>query len=173
MRLRRRTRRALAAGGLGAVALGGIVALVVHGPELPTRSAHRGAAANALETLASGPTGVLAHDPAALEQGSRPAEHAFALDAGDLQALGLVPAPPGARAGLEVPAEVRLEQAREAMDRFADRLARLEHQREAALGSGVIDTSALDRAIEATRRRLAIAELAERATRAELAQPAR
>jgi len=83
-----------------------------------------------------------------------------------------MPAPPGARVGVEVAAEVRLEQAREAMDRFAARVARLEHEREAVGSGGTTDTAALDRAIATTRRRLAIAELAERAILVEMAGPA-
>jgi len=114
----------------------------------------------------------VAGEPVSGRLGARREPGAFAPDAGSPETLGLMPAPPGARIGFEVAAEVRLEKAREAMDHFAARVARLEHEREAVRSTGTSDTAALDRAIATTRRRLAIAELAESAILVEMAGPA-
>ena len=86
-------------------------------------------------------------------------------DGGVLAALGLVAVP--ARPGdVEVPAEVRLERARAAVDRFAARVARLEAERDGALRDGA-DTAALDRGLAVAAHRLEIAQFAQSAIRGE------
>ncbi len=79
-----------------------------------------------------------------------------------------MPAPPDSEPGVEVPPEVRLSEARRAAETFSARLARLERERAQARAGGVADTAELDRVIEVVRRRLQIAELAERAILAEM-----
>jgi hypothetical protein len=93
-------------------------------------------------------------------------------DAGPLstpETLGLTPAVLAPGQVPNVPASIRHQQAVDAITRFADRIARLEHEREERMAAGETDTSRLDRGIDAARRRLSVAEFAEQAIRDELA----
>jgi len=92
-------------------------------------------------------------------------------DAGALptpESLGLTAVALEAGAVPDVPAEIRLTQATDAVARFSERAARLEDERRAQLSEGTLDTARLDQRIAVTRQRLAIAELAERSIRDEL-----
>jgi len=83
------------------------------------------------------------------------------LDGGALEALRLAPGPPLDPAAV-IPASVRLERARAAVERFARKVAQLEQAREAAERDGA-DTSTIDHALDGASRRLEIAQFAVRA----------
>lgn len=85
------------------------------------------------------------------------------------ESLGLTPLALEAGAVADVPAEIRLTQATDAIARFDERAARLEDERRALLSEGTPDTARLDQRIAVTRQPLAIAELAERSIRDEIA----
>jgi hypothetical protein len=95
----------------------------------------------------------------------------FVADGGTPTDLGLIGEAPNPSA-VEVPARERLLVAEQATERFATALERVEAERARQVGEDATDVARLDAQHAFFRKRLAIAELAERAIRAEVAAAA-
>lgn len=107
-------------------------------------------------------------DDATLGRRGERLEGVVVADAGTPEALGLVAEPPGS-GGTEIPAAERLVVAQQAVERFSVTLAEAEAELDRLRAEGVADTARLDARHALLQKRLAIAELAERAIRAEVA----
>ena len=95
----------------------------------------------------------------------------FVADGGTPTDLGLIGEAPNPGA-VAIPARERLVVAEQATERFATALSRVEAERARQVGEGATDVTRLDAQDAFFRKRLAIAELAERAIRAEVAASA-